>query len=374
MERIKFGIGCFHFGYHPAVGTKFKGKDYVTHLQKILSKSSNIEKIQILAPSDFLSEEFNVEEPMADIDKGTSFFPFPSSDISINLRIYIPKRVQEELYKFPPKCERFSLNIVYPYYFPFTAVRAIDAPSGYEPSYGVVICRKFLAKSFEGSSEGDIRFEFLGPSPFHAEFSLEQKRNGEDKVQGLFECSSSGSRAYGSYSFYYDADHFNDIDDAYNYLIHDHLDAQFGLFYQITNARSRRIHNWSELNNSLQTILNDHKETGLRAYWRNTLRAEQRLYSEMVELAQIEIADSSERYDLNRDLQSLYSAEKPPELISFLDSHMSDIEIPFKQIKEIFKLLESRRTKRLRLISTLLAAILGGATGAWITLLWKGLG
>jgi hypothetical protein len=373
MRRVEFGVGCFHFGYHPPIGSKFTGSDYLSQVKGALAGIPNIEKIDVVAEDEFLSHEFEADHLIDELCDGFNFFPFPQSEVHIHLSLYLPERVQQELnsdsYSRRARCERFIVDIIYPYYFPITFVRAVNPPTDYGPSDGVFGCRRFFERCFDNREDTDICFEFLGPSPFHAEFFLEEKEN--EAVQ-LFECVREPSRGYDSYYFRYDGDYFEDAEDAYDSLI-DHLDGQLGLFFLINHSRIQRDRDWADCYTLVQKIIEAQKKRGFKAYWRNTLRSEQALHDAMIQLAQIEASDLDTRYNVNRNLKELYTGDKSPELLPFLESAIDDLSaIPFEQMREILNLLESRRTKRLHLIMAALSAVMGGATGAWLTLLLKG--
>jgi hypothetical protein len=370
-NQIPFGIGCFHFGYHPQLGSKFIGEHYIAQLDQILATIPNIEKIQIDAEDDFKSYEFEIENQVDLLSDGPNYFPFPQSNISIRLLLFIPERLQKEIkgkYLSLPTCERFAVEINYPYHFPITTVRPVNPPSDFQPSDGVFMCRKFLEQSFERAVNTSISFESLGPSPFHADIFLEPN---ESEAVREFEFERKPSRGYDSCYFRYDQDYFDDIEEAYEWLIH-HLDDQIGLFYLITHSRIRRDQDWSSLYNSIQQIIDNQKKKGFWAYWKNTLAADHRLHDAMLSLAQIDAEDLDTRYNLHKELKELFLGDKPPELLPFLERAISEFSsLPFQQMRDILNLLESRRAKRMRLIMMALSAILGGVTGTLLTLLLK---
>jgi len=189
----------------------------------------------------------------------------------------------------------------------------------------------------------------------------------------LFESVRTPSRGYDTFLFLYDTDYFDNIEDAYDSLTQ-HLDGQLGLFYRIVHSGIQRDREWAHFYHVLQNIIENQKATGLRVFWRNTLRSEQPLQDAMIRLAQIEASDLDTRYRIGKELQDLHIGDKPPELLVFLKKEVAEASsIPFQQMKEILNLLDSRRTKRLEFIMRVLSAILGGATGAWLTLILKGL-
>jgi hypothetical protein len=370
-NRTSFGIGCFHFGYRPHVGTKFTGEDYISQLDKVLTTIPNIEKIVIDADDDFKLHEFEIEQRVGMFLDGPNYFPFPASDIYIRLSLFIPERVQKELggrLFIQPTCERFVVDINYPYHFPITTVRSVSAPSDFRPSDGVFFCRKFLQQRLERPADTGIFFDSLGPSPFHADIFLEPNESGTGQK---FSFERKPSRGYDDCYFRYDPDYFDDIEEVYESLIYD-LNDQIGLFYLITHSWVLRERDWSNLYDSILQIIASQKRKGFWVYWKNTLTSEHPLHDAMLSLAQTEVEDLDTRHNLHRKLKELYLGNKPPELLPFLDGAIAEFSsIPFQQMRDILNVLESRRAKRMRLIMMALSAVLGGATGALVALLLK---
>jgi hypothetical protein len=373
QNQIAFGVGCFHFGYHPQVGSKFTGEEYISQLDQALATIPNIEKIEIDIKEDSKSLAFEIQEQPNELCNGINDFPFtqPNIDFNVQLLLFIPERVQNEFKGrsfFGPICERFIVDITCSYYFPITIVRSLNPPPGSEPSDGVYMCREFLKKSFKNSVDKGICFESLGPSPFHAEFFLEPNKG--DTLQ-TFEFERIPVRGYDDCYFRYNPDYFDNIEEAYQSLI-DYLDDQIGLFYLMHHLRYCRDAHWMKVYNSIQQIIKSQRQKGILAYWRNTLTADHRLHDAMLSMAEVESSDIETKYNLNREMKELYLGDNPPELIFFLKESMREFSLlPFRQMRDVLNLLESRRAKRMRLLMMPLSAVLGGAVGALLTLLLK---
>ena len=336
MDRISFGIGCFHFGFQPQAGKTFKGEDYIIALEKTLSTISNIETIEIEAEEDFRSREF-------ELDPDEPHFQFQQSDLLIRLSIFIPERVQSDIdpkFSIIQTCERFIVDVNPSYFFQITTVRPVNPPSDFMPSDGVFLCRKFLEKFLGHPRDAGVCFQSLGPSPFHADFFLEQGESGTGRKL-VFE--RVPSRGYDYCYFRYDGDCFADIEEVYQAVI-DELGDQIGLFFLITHTRVLRDRDWSNLYNLIQKIISNQKRKGFWAYWKNTLTSDHPLHDAMLSLAQIEIMDLDNHYNLQQDLREFYVGDRPPELLSFLEGAIAEFSsIPFRQMRDILSLLESKK-------------------------------
>ncbi len=371
-HQINFGVGCFHFGFNPKEAVDFTGNDYISELKKVLGSISNIEDIQIDAFDEFKSRTFGAESAKDELNKGFNFFPFPGSSIEITFTLFIPRRIQDEMTRhhqfLDTSCERFTIITRYTYFFPITILKAITYDSDFDASDAVIICREFLEQCLSNDKSSEVNFEFLGPSPFHANFLLTPSERDDIKK---FEYRRVPSHGYDRFIFYYDKDYFEDIEEAFEHLIDD-LDLQLGLFYNIIHNRINRDNDWIAFYDELQHTIEKQSEKGIGAYCANTFRSESILNSLMLELAQLETYDLDLRYRLEREIQDLYLGDKPPELLPYLEKELLNlIKLPFQQVKESLNLLETRRSKRINVTMMLLSAILGGAVGALLTMALK---
>jgi hypothetical protein len=249
---------------------------------------------------------------------------------------------------------------------------AIDAPKNYNSSDSIVVCREFIEKSFETCKNDRIKFESLGPSPFHINFILRPLEDKNEFNEPLtFEIKHS--RGYDELLGTYDPEVFEDQDRLLDYLMF-MLDTQIGFFYKVTHWRLTRYIEWANFQETLEEILEKQKEKGLRAFWRNMFRGGELVNSTRIKLAEMEAGEVIDTFDFKKELKDLYIGEKAPELLPYIEKSFGDLgEIPFSQTKEILDLLEKQNNKRLSYIMMVVSAVLGGGIGAWLTLLFKGL-
>ena len=76
--------------------------------------------------------------------------------------------------------ENFQVNIIHSYYMPVSIIECIDPNEDPDPATSVQIVREFIKKAFKTENSEYIRFEFLGPSPFHLHCHLEPNSNFEE--------------------------------------------------------------------------------------------------------------------------------------------------------------------------------------------------
>jgi len=237
------------------------------------------------------------------------------------------------------------------------------------PSSGVVVVRKFIEKQFEEIDSKFIRFESLGPSPFHSDFLLcEDKENTQDEPRG-FRCDLVQQRGYDLAIFYYNHDFYDTLENARGALFYE-LEEELGVFYKIVHSEVMRMHTWDALNNRVQSVLSAQKEKGIFRICLNLVRNYQKLNETAIELSQFEASNIWSASEAEKDFKDLFSDNAVPFLEPILRKQIeSSYSYPCSQIRDVLTLLETRRSNLMGAIIVLISAILGGTVGSVITLL-----
>lgn len=186
-----FGVGCFHFVDDDWDFEYSSPSFYSAQVRSLLQSVDNISNIEVNIGSGFLM--FPLEPETTDYGGNGPFNPCPSSG-HISFDVFLPERVQRQSFDdtFIQGCENFRVYISYDYDFPVTVIAPVGdydiSEDGFSSS--VPIVREFLFEKL-GTKEG-VRFSYMGPSPFHAEFFLKispedhgmtiNKRRGYDDV------------------------------------------------------------------------------------------------------------------------------------------------------------------------------------------------
>jgi hypothetical protein len=176
-ETIRFGIGCFHFGISRATPFSFKGDLYIQQLRQTLEACPSVANVKIAGPTDLMDYSQLVEDPPELIGHGRNYFPCAILDgLNIEFSIHIPFRVQENLIATPVSrletfTEDFLVIINYGYHNPVAFIVPLEPQKEHSRgSQAVQIVREFLSRELKPNYT--IRFEVLGPSPFHADCEL----------------------------------------------------------------------------------------------------------------------------------------------------------------------------------------------------------
>jgi len=169
---LAIGVGCFWFTTALVrLSTPYTIAQHFADLRAALEALDNVSDVEIQKPSHYVMD---TELDLSQADIRTSDEPL-AVDGSIQFELYLPIRVQQN-YGFERSLgvDRFRVLVTYQYHSPLTLVY-FDAPDNegfddLDPSTAVVIVRRFLEEKF--LNHQTVRFNSLGPSPFHADFFL----------------------------------------------------------------------------------------------------------------------------------------------------------------------------------------------------------
>ena len=189
------GFGCFWFGIkggRPADSDEnFDPKDHLEKTKQALSRIPNITKISVEGDDDIGFGSGNPID-LPNIPEDLSFFPAYAL-LSINIEIYIPQRLQNQLKYLPEdapvETENFSVLINYDYEIPFTIVSYETDEVMPDSSDAVVVIRKYLEREFKDDL---VTFCSLGPSPFHADLLLKPSASVGDPTFSVHDLSDPG--------------------------------------------------------------------------------------------------------------------------------------------------------------------------------------
>ena len=124
--------------------------------------------------------------------------------------------------------KKFRIRISQSYHFPFAIIETLNPSKDNDPSNAVRIVREFLEKELTKEKSSFIRFECIGPSPFHLDCFIKPKEPEED-TYWLIEPEESIERGYDKITFYYNSKEIDNSDEALEYLMTS-IEDEFGLF------------------------------------------------------------------------------------------------------------------------------------------------
>jgi hypothetical protein len=376
-DSARFGIGCFAFTYHPEIPSDIQGEDYLVDLRNALGSITNIEKIIVEADPEFSNLQIHVTEPFERIGESFNFFPYPATNVEIEFEIFIPTRVQKDLSPWMRvyNCgERFRVRILHAYYFPIALIQPLKAEEDCDPSFVVAIVREFIESKFQGREEERIHFEYLGPSPFHADFYISPWREGDLRLSnGPFNFHIVAKRTYDSIYITYESEEYDDIESAMHNLLYE-LEGDLGLFYYVQNNRDIHLRKWFEISGALENLIVMARTTGVKGFWNRMVRVFWLIRDLLVSLTEFESSLLISQYYYQKGLDELHRGGNKPPLASYIRDIMKDLpSFPTDQIRQLISLFESRREKALEgvllLASALIGGVVGGIAGSLLTIL-----
>jgi len=370
-----FGVGCFNFGVKKSPPFTTTGSEYISELRAALEGISNISEIQINASEEFLLYSFSVEDPIAPIDEGFHFFPRTDFNPEISFDLYIPRRIQHELSPLKPSpeigTEKFRISIWYPFYMPVTFVESIEPDKVNNPSEAVIIIREFLDKHINEPDSGYIRFESLGPSPFHADFFLkEEVQRSENYTYRGFSCHRIQRRGYDRLEFFLDPAAIGTNQEIAKKRLFHVLEDEIAVFYLITHMRWLQYSAWADLQSDISDLVRAREKSFFKSWWQNLFSGARQIHDAFVGIAEYEIEDMEGQSYLERAYRDLFKYKTKPFLNRELEESRQEWSVsPANQLREIVTLLETRRSRLVESFILLLSAIVGGVAGSIITLL-----
>ena len=369
-----FGIGSYHFGIRKKPPFEFKGSHYLAELKTSLSKISNFDNLKIDFDKDFEKEIEQIVKPLPNLEDEGGYFPYPSR-LQIEFDLYIPFRIQAELTDIEEKflrtfSEKFKIKIFYTYHFPVALIETIDPSKENDPSTAVQIVREFIRRELTSEKSPFIRFECIGPSPFHLDCYIKPKQP-EDESSWLIEPVESIERGYDEVIFYYNTQEIVDSDEAMEYLMPS-IEDEFGLFYKYVQIRQERMHAWQVIQTSLTELQRMQNASGVKAYFNRFFKRPSLIGKLFTDLATFEAKDIFNDRIRQNEYNEVYRLKDETFFKTFIDKEFEEkYHYPVKQITELVKFYEGRRVKSVELVIAIVAAILGGAIGAFLTIYFQ---
>lgn len=175
-EFQAFGIGCFHFGYNKSLPYRFDTAEYIRDVTQTLGSLTSVGDVKVSFLEVF-AYSCDVEQAFRSIDDGVFF---PHLDLfTVDFTVYIPARVTREIFPHEDMddqvgTERFRVVMKHGFHSPVAIVECLNPSEYCVPSSAVRLLREYLEREFK-KLKGPVTFQYLGPSPFHADFYVREE-------------------------------------------------------------------------------------------------------------------------------------------------------------------------------------------------------
>ena len=376
--KFSFGIGCFHFGVKKIPPFKFEGSEYINKLRTTLQSISNIDNISIYCDEEFENSSTDVTEELPNISKGVGLFPKPLF-MDIEFQLYIPYRIQAQLLEqtglkqeiefLETFTEKFKVSIHYTYDLPVAFVEPINPSQKGTSSEAVIIVRKFLIHEFESSKSDYIQFEWLGPSPFHADCYIQSGETpGDNERNWEFEVKRLSQRGYDTIIFYFNPIIFAKAEEAKEAIIEE-IQDELGFFYSLEQIEVEKMYDWEEIQDSVDQLISIQREKGIKGFLKKMFTCSKHINEAFISIAEFESNELFHRNIILRHYRNIYSDKKETYFQFYVNKKIKDrFTYPTKQGVELISLFESRRIKSVEIFVVLISAMIGGGIGALLTI------
>jgi hypothetical protein len=370
-KKKSFAIGCFNFGVKKIPPYDFVGSDYLEQLEKTLSKVTNLTNLNFESDEDFPNRKKKITKKTPHIQNDRGYFP-EALILEIEFNLHIPYKIQAKIIGGKKKylrtnTEDFYVKILNGYFVPVTVIECIEPDKKNDPSSAVQIVREYLKKELKEIASDYIRFEFLGPSPFHLDCYLKPRKFAENS-DWFFETEMVLQKGYDDLTIYYDEDEFEDIEEAM-YNLYPIINDELGFYYSAQQNRVHKMRSWNSLQKKLKKLLEIQKTKGLAGLYKKFFARPKLIEKIFVALATFEW----DNIYVNNYKQNYYKQtfEVDDRILfkTFIDKELDEKDDhPIQQVSDLLNFFESRRVKSVELTMTIIAAIVGGAIGSIITI------
>ncbi|WP_288984692.1 hypothetical protein [uncultured Flavobacterium sp.] len=253
------------------------------------------------------------------------------------------------------------------YYSPIAIVQCIKPKQKCDPTSAVQIVREYITREFEEIKSEYIRFEYLGPSPYHLDCFLKPRKPSEPN-EWLYQTEEIIQKGYDELIIYYNAEEFKNAEEAM-FNLTDSISDELGFYYSSQQDKVYRIRTWNSLQKKLNKLLKIQESTGLYGFY-NKFFIRPKLISKLfTDIAAFEVQSTYGNNYHQNNYKHAFLIEDEIFFKTFIDKDLEEKdEYPIKQVTDLISFFESRRVKSLELTMAIIAAIIGGAIGSILTI------
>jgi len=369
-DTIPFGIACFHFGIAKEPPLRYNDEQYIAELRKVLESIPNVEQIIFEDLCEGQNTPLDISEKIPDICEEAGVFPNWEFG-KIGFSIHIPDRIQRQLLPYSEICtERFEISINYSFDMPVTFIKPIDPIGSCCPSDAVIVVREFLRQQFINIKSEYIRFEVLGPSPFHANCYIEpcEDMESDESSPGFISKDVTTEVGYDKLIFYYNTKMFENGKDA-EACIFNEIILELSFYYKIIQTRTIKIRKWAQIDEMLRDIIPRNRKKSIQDRFFEFICYSRKIKELFIAIAIFERDRIFAKEAIKNDYKDVYSDRWASHFLNFVDKARKEAETyPTKELIQLLSFLEEKRAKNMELLTLFFSAIIGGGIGAFITL------
>ncbi|MEU0771647.1 hypothetical protein [Streptomyces albogriseolus] len=355
MSDRFFGVGCMV----PRVEGAEDPRDWAEKVKRAFEAVPSVQKFKAIEINDL--DFYWMGSGFTESDDREIYIP--ESGI-ITFEVKIPARLQTIPLLGGEGAEVFRVTILFNYVHPVTYIECVDALEEVEyPSMALVTVREFLREEL-AKRDSPVALLILGPSPFHADFSLRVGSGGQPAGEG-FTVDVQKSLAYDRITYYHEST------DAL-WRLYTSLQEQFSYFYQFVTMRNARLTASSQLSKQSKEIADSFKRRGLKAYLSRTMTMRHKLQSAQLDAVSARLTIIRHKRDSADDLEGLYPGEEAAHLRRYLEKVIEEDYLEeIESSEKILEVLDSRHSQELQRFATIAFSLLGVVIGAALTAVFR---
>lgn len=361
MQAI--GVGCFWFSTVSTPADEeinnFSSTEFVRHIVQALEGVDNVSNVKTHGDEDALwgSRFFD------DLEEDYLLFPM-YANLRLDFDIHIPLRIQRQFcsgWDIDEISEQFSISIVYDIGMPVTyihyKVHNHTDLSSVAPSRCVRFIREYLSSKLENHPK--VKFQSLGPSPFHANIIIQDAANRIELDN--HEDNSPKSKGYEQMLLTYDSEpsHIS-LDQKFISSHHDTFDT----YYELVCFRNVSMRAEVGILNGTNELFSP--TYGFRFF--SGVRTRIRQEKEIDTIYRRIMDEKMNRFGMNKLVNEAKRNgiidEENPFYFAFEKLFSEESNVPLDETREVLKMFEERRQKYFSNATTVVAGILGGVLGA----------
>lgn len=370
---LVFGVACFNFGVNLNVAGDINASRYAELLEKSLYEIDYIERNSVVIEYDN-SLEFSIREdtPIESLRDGGGF-PLPPF-FRLQFSISIPKHVQEQIGKEMGKIfdiqKSIHITIIDTFHGPITFVQH-ESDSVDDASWAVVLTRKYFEKHFKSNL---VYFEGIGPSPFHADFSIAQATDAKqisELDENGFSVTTIPRRGYDHVHFLYLGAQYRTDKEALEELFQ-RIDNEISFFYLVNKLRVIKMREWEEIDGLYKNLIEATSKYDWLSRIKLTFAPDGRMTDQLLrKLTSFEIMDFDFTTSLEAAFDSIYSKGTPTYLQKIIEKEYRTRteSYPTKQIIYFLEFHEKRFIQVWQTSLLAISALVGALIGSIVTAL-----
>ena len=368
--RIPFGIGCWDFGIQKTGSFRMTLDEFVAELRQRLEIVQALNNLEIEASGDDVIDNIVDESNLTEV-RGEKVLMGHGLLWHVRFDLYIPFRIQEDItetgIQLDTKTEKFRVHMHYPFHRPVCFVELLDDDGAEHPSSAMRLVRDYLEMELE-FRKTNVVFDFVGPTPFHADFILENTTKPTATNSQFDIIQLKGGPGYAKIRVCWLAE-TTTIGAARDHIFGE-IEEELGLFYLIASRDLEKWHRWRKIELLAEKVVENLRSKGA---WHRMLsiRAQSHavaaLYCDIAEFRSTEI-----QYDhyIQNTVRKFYNENEVFHFRSFVESELERRPVfASEQMIDLIRFIEERRSKSVEMTIVVVAAVTGALVGSLITLL-----